>query len=205
MLDWKKRFRIALGTAKGLAYLHHECLEWVIHCDMKPENILLDHNFEFKISDFGLAKLSQGGGSGSEFSRIRGTKGYLAPEWALNLPITGKVDVYSYGIVLLEIVKGIRLSSWVKVMVVDGIEEEVELRKFLSSVRKKFENGEDLMVEDIVDPRLEGKFNENQATKMVEIGIACVEDRNKRPTMDAVVLALLRCEDEPEVHTTDML
>nr|DAD26552.1 TPA_asm: hypothetical protein HUJ06_028020 [Nelumbo nucifera] len=198
-LNWTDRFRIAIGTAKGLAYLHHECLEWVIHCDVKPENILLDKDFEPKIADFGLSKFSQRGGSGSEFSRIRGTKGYMAPEWALNLPITAMVDVYSYGVVLLEIVKGTRLFNWV---VVDG-EEEAEITRFLKMVKKKIESTEDAWVEDIVDPRLQGQFNRNQAVMMIKIGISCVEeDRSKRPTMDMVVQALIECEDdEPEIFT----
>ncbi|XP_010251720.1 PREDICTED: putative receptor protein kinase ZmPK1 [Nelumbo nucifera] len=202
-LNWKQRFKITLGTAKGLAYLHHECLEWVIHCDVKPENILLDKDFESKVSDFGLAKLSHRGGSGSEFSRIRGTKGYMAPEWALNLPITAKVDVYSYGVVLLEIVKGIRLSNWV---VVNG-EEEAELTRFIRMVKRKIKYGEDTWVDDIVDPSLRGQFNRNQAAMMIEIGISCIEeDRSKRPTMDTVVQALLECEeDESEINTANML
>ncbi|KAJ6992914.1 receptor protein kinase ZmPK1 [Populus alba x Populus x berolinensis] len=79
-LEWKDRFEVALGTAKGLAYLHQERLEWIIHCDVKPGNILLDSEFEPKIADFGLAKLSQRGSNSSDFSRIRGTKGYMAPE-----------------------------------------------------------------------------------------------------------------------------
>ncbi|KAJ0105193.1 hypothetical protein Patl1_19460 [Pistacia atlantica] len=130
-LGWKERLKIALGTAKGLAYLHHECLEWVIHCDVKPENILLDSEFEPKIADFGLAKLSQRGKRNSEVSRIRGTKGDMAPEGAMNLPITSKVDVYSYGVVILEIVKGIRVSY--PVAVEDGDDEqEAELTRNVS-------------------------------------------------------------------------
>ncbi|KAI3750391.1 hypothetical protein L2E82_21026 [Cichorium intybus] len=125
-LQWKERFKVAIGIAKGLAYLHHECLEWVIHCDVKPENILLDDSFEPKIADFGLAKLSQRGGQSSEFTRIRGTKGYMAPEWASNLPITAKVDVYSYGVVVLEMARGIRLSH---IVVQEGEAEESELMR----------------------------------------------------------------------------
>ncbi|CAB4280113.1 unnamed protein product [Prunus armeniaca] len=197
-LGWKERFKIALGMAKGLAYLHHECLEWVIHCDVKPENILLDSNFEPKIADFGLAKLSQRGGLNSVSSHIRGTKGYMAPEWALNLSITAKVDVYSYGVVLLEILKGIRLSNPV---VENSEEEEAELKRFVKVAKRKIQCGEDRWIEDMLDSRLEGQFSRNQAAKMVEIGISCVEeDRNKRPTMDSVVQMLLECEEEHNIQ-----
>ncbi|XP_017977300.1 PREDICTED: putative receptor protein kinase ZmPK1 [Theobroma cacao] len=193
ILGWKERFKIALGSAKGLAYLHHECLEWVIHCDVKPENILLDGDFEPKISDFGLAKLSQRGRKNSEFSRIRGTKGYMAPEWALNLPITAKVDVYGYGVVILELVKGIRLSNWVEE---DGEGQETELTRFVRVIKGKGQGEETAWIEDAVDTRLNGQFSRIQAAKMIEIGISCVEeDRNKRPTMDSIVQALMECED----------
>ncbi|XP_022765829.1 putative receptor protein kinase ZmPK1 [Durio zibethinus] len=200
VLGWKERFKVALGSSKGLAYLHHECLEWVTHCDVKPENILLDGEFEPKISDFGLAKLSQRGSNNSEFSRIRGTKGYMAPEWALNLPITAKVDVYSYGVVILELVKGIRLSSWV---LEDGEEQETELTRFVRVVKRKIHCEEAAWIEDAVDIRLNGQFSRIQAEKMVEIGISCVdEDRSKRPTMDSIVQALMECEDEVKVPIT---
>lgn len=193
VLGWNERFKVALGTAKGLAYLHHECLEWVIHCDVKPENILLDGEFEPKISDFGLAKLSQRDHNNSEMSRIRGTKGYMAPDWALNLPITAKVDVYSYGVVVLELVKGIRLSNWVAE---DGDEQETELTRFIKVVKRKIQIEETAWVEDTVDTRLNGHFTRIQAKKMIEIGISCVdENRSKRPTMDSIVQALLECED----------
>ncbi|XP_047307268.1 putative receptor protein kinase ZmPK1 [Impatiens glandulifera] len=194
-LGWKERFQIAIGMAKGLAYLHHECLEWVIHCDVKPENILLDSHLEPKIADFGLAKLSQRGGPGSEFTRIRGTKGYMAPEWATNLPITAKVDVYSYGVVILELVRGVRLSGWA----VDDVEEqESELTRFLRTARRKLASEEDeLWVEEVVDPKLKGVYSRRQATKLIETGLSCVEeDRTKRPTMASVLQVLVECEDE---------
>ena len=107
VLDWEKRFKIIMGTAKGLAYLHEDCLDWILHCDVKPQNILLDSTYQPKVADFGLSKLQNRSVlKNSSFSKIRGTRGYLAPEWVFNLPITSKVDVYSYGIVVLEMVTG---------------------------------------------------------------------------------------------------
>ncbi|KAJ8427903.1 hypothetical protein Cgig2_012239 [Carnegiea gigantea] len=197
-LAWKDRFKVALGTAKGLAYLHHECLEWVIHCDVKPENILLDKDFEPKIADFGLAKLCQRSGHGSsELTRIRGTKGYMAPEWAMNLPLSAKVDVYSYGVMILELVKGIRLSNWVVDEHYSFGEGMTELMRVVRIAKAMIRSGEDSWVDNFVDPRLRGKFNRNQAATMIKAGLSCVEeDRNKRPTMESVVHDLTECEDD---------
>uniref|UniRef100_A0A453F7G0 non-specific serine/threonine protein kinase n=4 Tax=Aegilops tauschii TaxID=37682 RepID=A0A453F7G0_AEGTS len=186
LLAWSQRFKIALGTARGLAYLHHECLEWVIHCDIKPENILLTRDFEAKIADFGLAKLSKRDSSSFNLTHMRGTMGYMAPEWALNLPIDAKVDVYSYGVVLLEIVTGNRISSGITV---DG--KEVEFRQFVHAVKELLESGD---VKVIADARLNGHFNPEQVAVMVKL--ACLEERNSRPTMNEIVKALLACDDE---------
>ncbi|KAM6578975.1 hypothetical protein CsatB_030812 [Cannabis sativa] len=101
--NWKQRAGIALDIAKGLLYLHEECNTQIIHCDIKPQNILLDEYNNAKISDFGLAKLLMMNQSQTN-TAIRGTKGYVAPEWFRNMSITSKVDVYSFGVVLLEIV-----------------------------------------------------------------------------------------------------
>ncbi|POO01302.1 S-receptor-like serine/threonine-protein kinase [Trema orientale] len=101
--SWNQRTGIALGIAKGLLYLHEECSTLIIHCDIKPQNILLDEYNNAKISDFGLAKLLMMDQSQTH-TAIRGTKGYVAPEWFRNMPVTSKVDVYSFGVVLLEII-----------------------------------------------------------------------------------------------------
>ncbi|XXG70313.1 hypothetical protein AAC387_Pa06g3100 [Persea americana] len=103
VIDWKLRYQIALGIARGLAYLHEKCRDCIIHCDIKPENVLLDAAFFPKLADFGMAKIV-----GREFSRVltsmRGTIGYLAPEWISGVAITPKADVYSYGMMLFEII-----------------------------------------------------------------------------------------------------
>lgn len=107
LLDWPTRFDIAISTAQGIAYFHEQCRNRIIHCDIKPENILVDENFCPKVSDFGLAKL-MGREHSHVVTMVRGTRGYLAPEWVSNRPITVKADVYSYGMLLLEILGGRR-------------------------------------------------------------------------------------------------
>lgn len=193
-LAWRDRYKIALGTARGLAYLHHECLEWVIHCDVKPENILLTREFDAKITDFGLAKLSKrdaaGAGAGVQFSHMRGTTGYMAPEWALSLPINAKVDVYSYGIVLLEIVIGSRIAEQTTA---GG--ERLELWQIAQALRQVVAS-EDVM--SLVDSRLHGQFNPRQAMEMVKISLSCMEERSNRPTMDEIAKALTAYDDEDE-------
>ncbi|GLT59539.1 hypothetical protein SLA2020_323520 [Shorea laevis] len=102
--SWHKRTEIAFGTARGLVYLHEECSNQIIHCDIKPQNILLDDSFTARISDFGLAKLLEKNQTRT-LTEIRGTRGYVAPEWWFrNKPVTVKVDVYSFGILLLELI-----------------------------------------------------------------------------------------------------
>ncbi|KAJ1258175.1 hypothetical protein BS78_10G054700 [Paspalum vaginatum] len=186
VLQWSQRYNIALGVAKGLAYLHHE---WIIHCDVKPENILLDEEYEPKIADFGLAKVLNRGAGAQMLSRVHGTRGYIAPEWALNLPITGKADVYSYGIVLLKLVKGVRASSWVI-----EHEEEVEMpiRCTAEVLKDKLVTKDLSWLLEFVDCRLDGEFNYLQAAIMLKIAVSCMEEeRNKRPSMSHVLETLL--------------
>ncbi|XWS24178.1 hypothetical protein CRYUN_Cryun28dG0078500 [Craigia yunnanensis] len=158
-LNWQKRYDIALGTAKGLAYLHDECLEWVLHCDVKPQNILLDSGYQPKVSDFGLSKLlDRGKLYNSSFSKIRGTRGYMAPEWVFNRPITSKVDVYSYGIVVLEMVTGKRPAEGMQ-FVESAEVEEMEYRSVTwVKEKKKGPNSMESWLAEIVDPMLEGNY-----------------------------------------------
>ncbi|KAB2604141.1 G-type lectin S-receptor-like serine/threonine-protein kinase RLK1 [Pyrus ussuriensis x Pyrus communis] len=101
--SWYQRREIALGTARGILYLHEECSIQILHCDIKPQNILLDDSFNARIADFGVAKLLKIEQTRTT-TRFRGTRGYVAPEWFKSLPVTVKADVYSFGILLLEIV-----------------------------------------------------------------------------------------------------
>ncbi|RCV14970.1 hypothetical protein SETIT_3G021200v2 [Setaria italica] len=203
-LGWRSRYKIAVGVAKGLAYLHHECLEWIVHCDVKPENILLDAELDPKITDFGLVKLLSRDACDRRLvlSRAQGTRGYIAPEWATSLPITGKADVFSFGVVLLELIRGHRLSDWV---VVGGREEDVhmDLQLLVAWLKVKMKSDDERAswMEEFIDPRLRGDFSHLQAAAMLEMAVSCVDDDpNSRPSMNAVLQKLLSLEDAVTVR-----
>ncbi|KAF7113397.1 hypothetical protein RHSIM_RhsimUnG0129800 [Rhododendron simsii] len=192
-LDWEKRFDIAVGSAKGLAYLHEEYLERVHHCDVNPQNILLDSNFQSKVENFGLFKLvnRRGGGKNSSFTRVRGTRGYMAPEWISNLSITSKVDVYSYEVVVLEIVMG---KSPMTTGDQGSINKGGELRGLVKWVREKiYGNGEiELWIEEIINPVVKGKCDLRKMGILVQVALECVkDDKDARPTMSQVIERLL--------------
>ncbi|KAB1220693.1 hypothetical protein CJ030_MR3G009357 [Morella rubra] len=181
LLSWECRFNIALGTARGITYLHDECRDCILHCDIKPENILLDENYTAKVSDFGLSKLI----TSKDFSyrtltRIRGTRGYLAPEWFADLPITPKSDVYSYGMVLLEIVSGRRNFE---------LSAETNAKTFSSWAYEEFEKGN---VEGILDRRLAPQeVDMDQVVRAVQVSFWCIQkEPSQRPRMGKVVQML---------------
>jgi hypothetical protein len=178
-LDWKTRYQIAIGTARGLAYLHEKCRECIIHCDIKPENILLDAYLCPKVADFGLAKLV-----GREFSRVlttmRGTRGYLAPEWISGVAITAKADVYSYGMMLFEFVSGRRNSE----PSADG-----KIGFFPTRAASLLAEGGDVL--SLLDPRLEGNADAEELTRVCKVACWCIQDdETNRPTMGQVVQIL---------------
>ncbi|KAF8024656.1 hypothetical protein BT93_F1740 [Corymbia citriodora subsp. variegata] len=199
-LDWSKRFEIVLGSARGLAYLHEECLEWVLHCDVKPQNILLDSTYQPKVADFGLSKvLKRKGLKNSSFSRIQGTRGYMAPEWVYNMPITSKVDVYSYGIVLLELVTGRSPTGGGLANIEGGDENESKRLTSWVRERKRTEVPTRTWIKEIVDPSLTGEYDIRMVEVLVALALQCVEeDRDARPTMSQAVEMLLRYGDEDE-------
>ncbi|KAG2314764.1 hypothetical protein Bca52824_017886 [Brassica carinata] len=179
LLTWEYRFNIALGTAKGITYLHEECRDCIVHCDIKPENILVDDNYTAKVSDFGLAKLlNPKDNRHKNMSSVRGTRGYLAPEWLANLPITSKSDVYSYGMVLLEIVSGQRNFN---------VSEKTNHKKFSIWAYEEFEKGN---TEAILAKRLgeDQTVDMEQVRRMVQTSFWCIQEQPlQRPTMGKVV------------------
>ncbi|KAJ9704010.1 hypothetical protein PVL29_005340 [Vitis rotundifolia] len=179
---WIERMGIALNVARGILYLHEECETQIIHCDIKPQNILMDEYRCAKISDFGLAKLLMHDQTNT-FTGIRGTRGYVAPEWHRKLPVTVKADVYSYGIVLLETICCRKNVDW------SLPEEEAILEEW---VYHCFEAGElgKLVGDEEVDKR--------QLERMVKVGLWCILDEpSLRPSMKKVLLMLEGTVDIP--------
>ncbi|XP_071723306.1 G-type lectin S-receptor-like serine/threonine-protein kinase At5g35370 [Rutidosis leptorrhynchoides] len=202
VLEWRERFDIALGTARGLAYLHSGCEHKIIHCDIKPENILLHHNLQVKLSDFGLSKLLTPEQS-SLFTTMRGTRGYLAPEWLTNSSITDKTDVYSYGMVLLEIVRGSRNCASETERQQNVETGDVSMRSSRQEPSSRWnsrlvyfplvalEMHEQRRYMELADPRLQGRAPISEVEKVVRIALCCIhQEPGMRPTMSNVVSML---------------
>ncbi|CAN6297125.1 unnamed protein product [Urochloa humidicola] len=180
-MPWPTRFAVAVGTARGITYLHEECRDCIVHCDIKPENILLDDHFNAKVSDFGLAKLvNPKDHRHRTLTSVRGTRGYLAPEWLANLPITAKSDVYSYGMVLLEIVSGRRNFD---------VAEDTGRKKFSVWAYEEYERGN---VFGIIDKKLPGEdVDMVQVERALQVSFWCIQEQPaQRPSMGKVVQML---------------
>jgi hypothetical protein len=171
--SWQQRIQIASGIARGLLYLHEECSTQIIHCDIKPQNILLDDSFTAKISDFGLAKLLMNHQT-QTLTGIRGTKGYVAPEWFKYTPVTIKVDVYSFGVMLLEIICCRKC-----------VESEMERAAILTEwAYECYSKGK---VERLVENDGEALSDLKKVEKLVTVAIWCVQDLPLlRPSMREV-------------------
>ncbi|XVF01116.1 hypothetical protein REPUB_Repub04eG0060400 [Reevesia pubescens] len=180
VMDWPTRLKIALGAAKGLAYLHEDCHPRIIHRDIKSANILLDFSFEAKVADFGLAKLTQDNNTHVS-TRVMGTFGYLAPEYASSGKLTDKSDVFSFGVVLLELISGRRpldlksmddsLVDWARPLCASAME--------------------DGNFSQLVDPRLENNFVHHEMERLIGCAAACVRhSARRRPKMRQIVRAL---------------
>ncbi|MCD7447137.1 hypothetical protein HAX54_023882 [Datura stramonium] len=185
--NWSQRTKIAIGISRGLAYLHEECSTQIIHCDIKPQNILLDDYHVARISDFGLSKLLMINQSRTD-TNIRGTRGYVAPEWFRNSQVTVKVDVYSFGILLLEIITCRKCFE---------NEESYGPEAVLTDwVLDCFQEGK---LEALVQSDIEASNDKKQLERFVMVGIWCIqEDPSTRPTMRTVCQML---EGSVEVTT----
>ncbi|KDP36300.1 hypothetical protein JCGZ_09807 [Jatropha curcas] len=180
-LDWETRLRIALEAAKGLEYLHEHVSPPVIHRDFKSSNILLDKNFHAKVSDFGLAKLGPDKAGGHVSTRVLGTQGYVAPEYALTGHLTTKSDVYSYGVVLLELLTG-RVPVDMKRPPGEGV--------LVAWVLPRLTDRE--AVVQIMDPALEGQYSMKEVIQVAAIAAMCVQpEADYRPLMADVVQSLV--------------
>ncbi|XP_038997725.1 receptor-like cytosolic serine/threonine-protein kinase RBK1 [Hibiscus syriacus] len=184
-LDWKKRFKVALGIAEGLKYLHHECPRRIIHRDIKASNILLTEDYEAQISDFGLAKWLPENWQHHVVDHIEGTFGYLAPEYFMHGIVDEKTDVFAFGVLLLEIITGRRaidtlsrqsLVIWAKPMLKSG------------------------NVKNLVDPLLGDNYDPTEMKRAMLIASLCISHlASMRPSMQKVVEMLKGEEqDAPE-------
>ena len=181
-MDFPSRLKIALGSAKGLAYLHEDCHPRIIHRDIKSSNILLDFIFEAKVADFGLAKLTSDTYSTHVSTRIMGTFGYLAPEYASSGKLTEKSDVFSFGVMLLELISG-RLP-------VDptGAMEDSLVDWARPLCLRALEDGN---YDEIADPFLEKNYPVHEMARMVACASASIRhSARRRPKMSQIVRAL---------------
>ncbi|XP_028772699.1 probable LRR receptor-like serine/threonine-protein kinase At1g53430 isoform X1 [Neltuma alba] len=177
-LDWPTRVKIFLGIARGLAYLHEESRLKIVHRDIKATNILLDKELNAKISDFGLAKLDEGENT-HIITRVAGTIGYMAPEYAMRGYLTDKADVYSFGVVALEIISGKSNASYVPM---DDFVHLLDWAYVLQEEEKLLE---------LVDPRLGLNYSQDEAMRMLNLALLCTNlSPTLRPSMSSVVSML---------------
>ncbi|KAL1180021.1 hypothetical protein V6Z11_A03G200400 [Gossypium hirsutum] len=189
-LEWSIRLKIAIGAAKGLSFLHTSDKQ-VIYRDFKASNILLDGSYTAKISDFGLAKLGPSASKSHVTTRVMGTYGYAAPEYVATGHLYVKSDVYGFGVVLVEILTGLRALDQNRP---SGQHTLVDWVKPHLSERRKLKN--------IMDHRLEGKYPSKAAFRIAQLALKCLEpEPRNRPSMKEVVETLEQIESINEKPT----
>ncbi|CAN1808243.1 Probable receptor-like serine/threonine-protein kinase At5g57670 [Linum perenne] len=185
VLDWGRRYKIAIGTAKGINYLHKGCQRRIIHRDIKSSNVLLTEDYEPLISDFGLAKWLPSQWSHHSIGPIEGTFGHLAPEYYLHGIVDEKTDVFAFGVLLLELISGKKP--------VDG--SHLSLHSWVSKQAKPvLKRGE---VEELADPRLGGEYDVREMRQLAFAASLCIRPSPAwRPTMSEVLTVMV---DEGEM------
>ncbi|KAA3478436.1 PTI1-like tyrosine-protein kinase [Gossypium australe] len=186
LLDWTRRMNIAIGSAEGIAYLHHHSTPHIIHRDVKASNVLLDSEFQPQVADFGFAKFIPDGAT-HVTTRVKGTLGYLAPEYAMLGKASESCDVYSFGILLLELASGKKPLEKVNRTVKRSISEWA----LPLACEGKFD--------EMADPKLNGKYVEEELKRIILVALVCADNRpDKRPTM-LEVLELLKGESKEKL------
>lgn len=181
LLDWSRRMTIAVGSAEGIAYLHHHATPHIIHGDIKASNVLLDSDFKAQVAHFGFAKLIPDGATHTT-TQVKGTLGYLAPEYSVLGKASESCDVYSFGILLLELVSGKRPV------------EKINATRRRSITEWALPLVCERNFSEIADPKMNGKYVEQELERVVFVGLICAHNQpEKRPTM-LEVLELLKGE-----------
>ncbi|CAA2988167.1 receptor kinase HSL1 [Olea europaea subsp. europaea] len=177
LLNWPIRFKIAMDAAEGLSYLHHDSVPPIVHRDVKSNNILLDADYGARVADFGVAKVVEVNGKGTKsMSVIAGSRGYIAPEYAYTLRVNEKSDIYSFGVVILELVTG--------KLPVDPEYGEKDLVKWVCTILDQ--KG----LDHVIDPKLDSCFKD-EISKVLNIGLLCTSPLPiNRPSMRRVVKML---------------
>ncbi|PON52468.1 Serine/threonine protein kinase [Parasponia andersonii] len=184
-LDWKKRLQIIIGAAEGLEYLHKGCQLRIIHRDIKASNILLDSKWKPKIADFGLARFSTTGKNAPDATIIAGTFGYLAPEYLAHGRLTEKVDVYSFGVLILEIVSGVRNNKLGS--------DQFSFETIVANVWKHFQENtvSEIVEASIIETSLDINKDFEEVQRVVQVGLLCTQEISSlRPNMTTVIQML---------------
>ncbi|CAJ2651405.1 cysteine-rich receptor-like protein kinase 10 [Trifolium pratense] len=194
-LTWHARYKIIRGIARGILYLHEDSHLKIIHCDLKPSNILLDDKMNAKISDFGLARIVAIDQMQGNTSIIAGTYGYMSPEYAMLGQFSEKSDVFSFGVIILEIVSGKRNIDYNGVNSIDDL---------VSHAWKKWRENKEL---ELLDAALTYSFSETEVYRCIQIGLLCVQENpDQRPTMATIALYFncdsidLPCPQQPAFY-----